>query len=128
MKRNRLSEEQIIGRLHEAGVWDHPFDLNAFGARVRRVQVEDSTLSIRLLLQQALGAEPQVLHVAADEDATERYPKDAGGRPGSNRPDCPVRTVTEGNRFFWMSENGRWRRPFLEASSLRPERGLASDG
>ena len=53
------------------------------GAPIPLVQIEDSTPSIRLLLQQALSAsaEPQVLDVAAGEDTTDRYPKTPGGRP-----------------------------------------------
>ena len=46
--------------------------------------VQDSTPSIRLLLQQALeaSAEQKMIEVAADEDATgDRFPKDRGGRP-----------------------------------------------
>jgi hypothetical protein len=38
------------------------------GAPIPLVQVEDSTPSIRLLLQQCLAAEPKVVDVAADED------------------------------------------------------------
>jgi hypothetical protein len=45
-----------------------------------KIPIEDSTPSIRLLLQQALGAEPKVLDAAADEDTTDRYPKTLGGR------------------------------------------------
>jgi hypothetical protein len=43
------------------------------------VQVEHTTPSIRLLLQQALGAEPQVVDVAAER--SDPFPKDLGGRP-----------------------------------------------
>ena len=42
-------------------------------------QIEDSTPSIRLLLQQALGGDPKVVEGVAEE--TELFPKDAGGRP-----------------------------------------------
>jgi hypothetical protein len=51
------------------------------GAPIPLVQVEDSTPSIRLLLQQCLAAEPKVVDVAADEDTTDRFPKTADGRP-----------------------------------------------
>jgi hypothetical protein len=51
------------------------------GRRSRFKQIEDSTPSIRLLLQQCLAAEPQVLNAAADEDTTDPFPKDRGGRP-----------------------------------------------
>jgi hypothetical protein len=53
-----------------------------FGGPIAVKQVEDSTPSIRLLLQQALAAsEPKVVDVAADEDTTDRFPKTADGRP-----------------------------------------------
>jgi hypothetical protein len=42
-------------------------------------QIEDSTPSIRLLLQQALGGDPKVVQGVAEE--TELFPKDASGRP-----------------------------------------------
>jgi hypothetical protein len=51
------------------------------GGPVAVKQIEDSTPSIRLLLQQCLAAEPKVVDVAADEDTTDRFPKTADGRP-----------------------------------------------
>ena len=46
-----------------------------------RPQIEDSTPSIRLLLQQALTAsEPKVIE-AELEEATDSFPKTPGGRP-----------------------------------------------
>ena len=52
------------------------------GAAIPVVQIEDSTPSIRLLLEQALAAsESKVVDVAADEDTTDRYPKTPGARP-----------------------------------------------
>ncbi len=54
------------------------------GAPIQVHAIEDSTPAVRLLLQQALEASaPKVIEVAsADEDtATDRFPKDRGGRP-----------------------------------------------
>ena len=48
------------------------------GGPIPVVQVEDSTPSIRALLQQALEASSID---AVAEDTTERFPKDRGGRP-----------------------------------------------
>jgi hypothetical protein len=43
-------------------------------------QIEDKTPSIRLLLQQALAAEPTLVD-AEDVTEPELFPKDRGGRP-----------------------------------------------
>jgi hypothetical protein len=51
------------------------------GGPIAVKQIEDSTPSIRLLLQQCLAAEPKVVDVAAEEDTTDRFPKTPGGRP-----------------------------------------------
>jgi hypothetical protein len=53
------------------------------GGPIAVKQIEVSTPSIRILLQQALAtSEPKVVDVAADEDAaTDRFPKTPGGRP-----------------------------------------------
>jgi hypothetical protein len=49
------------------------------GGPIAVKQIEDSTPSIRLLLQQCLAAQPTVLDAAADEDTTDRFPT-ADGR------------------------------------------------
>jgi hypothetical protein len=51
------------------------------GAPIQVHAIEDSTPAIRLLLRQALEAStPKVLDAIADEDTTDRFPKDRGGR------------------------------------------------
>ena len=72
--RRFASSEHTIGGLW----WERDGSLRAW-RRADPVQVEHTTPSIRLLLQQALGAEPQVVDVAAER--SDPFPKDLGGRP-----------------------------------------------
>jgi hypothetical protein len=56
------------------------------GQTIEANQIEDSTPSIKLLLQQALGNEPKIID-AKDVTEPDRFPKDrGGGRLSPERP------------------------------------------